>query len=147
MTLARPCTLNRRNNLLDGLRPDDRLGCIRGLTVKVIARNLGIQPWRSSRPFHAGIRTTSGRNVRIKGQFDRGTYLLPPRTYLLALTLAHRARWAAAIFLRLAAEIVRLGFPLDLRCFAHRAFCAKLILLRAAADIGRREPLGVVELP
>jgi hypothetical protein len=52
---------------------------------------------------------------------------------------AHLARWNAAIFLRAAGDIVRLGFiattsPFDDACFAHRAFCARLIFLRAAAD-------------
>jgi len=55
-----------------------------------------------------------------------------------ASCFAHLARWAAAIFLRAAADMVRLGFtataPLDDAVFAHRAFCAMLIFLRAAAD-------------
>ena len=45
-----------------------------------------------------------------------------------ALAFAQRARWAAAIRLRPAADIVRRGFAF---CFAQRAFCAKLILRRA----------------
>ena len=58
-----------------------------------------------------------------------------------AFTLAHRARWAAAIFLRAAADIC-LGFAAVAGCaialcFAHRAFCARLIFLRAAADKAR----------
>jgi hypothetical protein len=64
----------------------------------------------------------------------------------LAFTLAHRARCAAAIFRRPAAEILRLGFaalgwPLAAARFAHRAFCARLILLRPAAE---RTRLGFV---
>lgn len=57
------------------------------------------------------------------------------------LAFAQRARCAAAILLRPAAEIVRLGFVMTVLpfafCFAHRAFCARLIFLRAVADIGR----------
>ena len=53
-------------------------------------------------------------------------------------TFAHLTRWAAAIFLRAAADMVRLGCtgatPFDDAVFAHRAFCARLIFLRAAAD-------------
>jgi hypothetical protein len=45
---------------------------------------------------------------------------------------AHRARCAAAIRLRPAAEIVCFGVAF---CFAHRAFCARLIFWRAAADM------------
>lgn len=66
-----------------------------------------------------------------------------------ALTFAHRARCAAAIFFRAAAERVRLGRePLVLfapdcpRTFAHRAFCAAAILRRAAADKLRRETVA-----
>ena len=59
-----------------------------------------------------------------------------------ALTFAHGARCAAAIFRRADADTVRLGFPgfvlafPDAR-FAQRTFCAMLIFLRAAADIVR----------
>src|ERR1017187_903405 len=56
----------------------------------------------------------------------------------LARNFAHRARCAAAIFLRADADIVRLGFTLPTgflaALFAHRAFCARLIRLRAEAD-------------
>jgi hypothetical protein len=59
-----------------------------------------------------------------------------------AFTLAHRARCAAAIFLRAAADIVRfLGIdttfilPLFAFTFAHRARCAAAILALPAADI------------
>ena len=52
-------------------------------------------------------------------------------------TLAHLARCAAAIFLRIATEMVRLG-PLDgPLSFAHRALCARAIFRREAADIVR----------
>ena len=48
---------------------------------------------------------------------------------LLSLVLAHLARWRAAIFLRAAADIVRLSFTastcLDDALFAYRAFCAR----------------------
>jgi hypothetical protein len=62
-----------------------------------------------------------------------------PYAFLFALTFAHRARCATAIFLRTAADITCFGFaalvaPLDAACFAHRAFCARLIFLRAAAE-------------
>ena len=63
-----------------------------------------------------------------------------PSTYaafFCALTFAHLARCAAAIFLRPAADMVRLGFILPVcfgALFAHRAFCAKLIRRRAEAD-------------
>src|SRR5437867_10235271 len=60
----------------------------------------------------------------------------------LALTLAHRARWAAATFRRAAADSVRLGLAVGASMpkvlLAHRAFCARLIFLRAAADNVRR---------
>jgi len=60
-----------------------------------------------------------------------------------ALTFAHRARCAAAMRLRPAADIVRLDFavlaaPLLPDRFAHRAFWAALIFLRDAADKVRR---------
>jgi hypothetical protein len=48
-------------------------------------------------------------------------------------TSAHRARCAAASFLLVAADTMRLGF--GARCFAQRAFCAMLIRRRAAAAI------------
>jgi hypothetical protein len=51
----------------------------------------------------------------------------------LLFAFAHRARCAAAILLRPAADIVRFG--LAVLCFAHRAFCARLIFRRAAADM------------
>jgi len=65
-----------------------------------------------------------------------------------ALNFAHRARWNAAIFLRAAADIVRLtgaeavAFGAATGCdsflaFAHLAFCASAILRREAADITR----------
>jgi hypothetical protein len=62
--------------------------------------------------------------------------------FLPAFAFAHLARCAAAIFLRDAADTVRLGvavpgWPLDF-LFAHRAFCARLIRLRAAADMADR---------
>ena len=63
-----------------------------------------------------------------------------------SLTFAQRARCAATILLRPAADIVRRGFAF---CFAQRAFCAKLILRRAAADmlcVPRFEPL-MLRLP
>ena len=50
-----------------------------------------------------------------------------------ALAFAQRARCAAAILLRPAAEIVRLGFD-PFRAIAHRFFCARLIRFRAEAD-------------
>ena len=54
-------------------------------------------------------------------------------------TLAHRALWAAAIFLRAAADTGRLGLAAAWWfCLAHLAFCARLIFLRAAADSVRR---------
>jgi hypothetical protein len=59
---------------------------------------------------------------------------------LFLLTLAQRLRCAAAIRLRPAAEIVRLGLAF---CFAQRNFCARLIRFRAAVDMvcWRDEPL------
>jgi hypothetical protein len=62
---------------------------------------------------------------------------------------AQRARCAAAILFRPAAEIVRVGFaefttwPVVVR-FAQRAFCAKLIFFRAAALITLRSSLGAL---
>ena len=60
--------------------------------------------------------------------------------FLLRLTLAHLARWAAAILRRADTDIVRLGFvigttflfPLTL---AQRALCAAAIRARPLADI------------
>jgi len=52
--------------------------------------------------------------------------------YAALFTLFHRARCAAAIRFRPAADIVRFGFAVLV--FAHRAFCARLILCRPAAD-------------
>jgi hypothetical protein len=65
-----------------------------------------------------------------------------------AFTFAHLARWAAAIFLRAAADIVfLLGMlttfcfcPALLRTFAHRALWAAAILSLAAADKRLRVP-------
>ncbi len=63
------------------------------------------------------------------------------------MTLAHLARWAAAIFLLDAAETCRLDLAPAWPLFrlAHRAFCAKLIFLRAEADIFRRVPVRLIE--
>jgi hypothetical protein len=70
----------------------------------------------------------------------------PVRSYAAfffpAFTLAHRARCAAAIFLRADADIVRFTVAEAvaaagcdrLRALAHRFFCATLIFLRADAD-------------
>jgi hypothetical protein len=73
--------------------------------------------------------------------FNARTYFFP------ALTFAHRARAAAAIRARPAAEICRLPdligttfWPFTL---AHRARCAAAILRRAVADIVRR-PVALV---
>ena len=59
--------------------------------------------------------------------------------FFLALNFAQRALWAAAIFRRADADIVRLGFVTAVRPFswARRAFCARLIFFRAAADTVR----------
>ena len=57
------------------------------------------------------------------------------------LTLAHLARWAAAIFLRPAADIVRLGLAAPVTCEvlrAQRVLCAAAIFARDFADILRR---------
>jgi hypothetical protein len=75
-------------------------------------------------------------------------FFLSPKFYaaffFAALSFAHRALCAAAIFLRAAADMVRRGFgfpTLLFPLFAHRFFCAKLIFLRADAD---RVRLGFV---
>jgi hypothetical protein len=67
--------------------------------------------------------------------------------FFVAFTFAHRARCAAAIFLRAAADKVRffgiemtLGLPLFAFTFAHRAFWAAAILALPAADILPRVP-------
>ena len=62
--------------------------------------------------------------------------------YAVLFTFAHRARCAAAIRLRPAAEIVRFG--LAVLVFAHRFFCARLILRRPAADIVRDAPFELL---
>jgi hypothetical protein len=59
------------------------------------------------------------------------------------LTFAHLARCAAAIFLRDAADIVRLagvGLGADFT-FAHRALCARAMRRRAAAETMRLPPV------
>jgi hypothetical protein len=72
--------------------------------------------------------------------------------FFCCLSFAQRARCAAAIFLRAAADMVRLpvstmlSWPLEefaARSFAQRAFCAKETFRRAAADKVRRCPLSV----
>ena len=67
--------------------------------------------------------------------------------FFAAFTFAHRARCAAAIFLRAAADRIRffgiemtLGLRLFAFTFAHRAFCAAAILALPAADITLRVP-------
>ena len=62
--------------------------------------------------------------------------------FFAAFTFAHRARCAAAIFLRALADIVRFlgivttfAFPLLALAFAHRARCAATILALPAVDI------------
>jgi hypothetical protein len=68
----------------------------------------------------------------VRSTPNQSLYIFP------ALTFAHLARCAAAIFLRAAADIVRLGFTVPAlpseALFAHRAFCARLIFLRADAE-------------
>ena len=78
------------------------------------------------------FRRSKYRKIKISCSAERG--LLEGANYAAffsRLTFAHLALCAAAILLRPAAEIVRLGLTV---LFAHRAFCAKLILLRAAGD-------------
>lgn len=76
------------------------------------------------------------------------TFILNYAAFFAARIFAHLARTAAAIFLREAADMVRLAgagmdvFPADtgsnfLRRFAHRAFCASAIFRREANDIIR----------
>jgi hypothetical protein len=55
--------------------------------------------------------------------------------YAARFTFAHRARCAAAIRLRPAAEIVLFGFAV--LTVAQRAFCARLILRLPSEDIFR----------
>jgi hypothetical protein len=70
--------------------------------------------------------------------------------FLAALTFAHRARCAAAIFLRAAADKVRFTGAeavvfadgaaagcVPFLAFNHRAFCAKAIFRREAAETTR----------
>jgi hypothetical protein len=69
-----------------------------------------------------------------------------PDLFFTGLHLRPSCPLTAAIFLRAAADIVRLGLGLAVPIwvfellFAHRAFCARLIFLRAAADRVRRFP-------
>jgi hypothetical protein len=72
-----------------------------------------------------------------------GLFLLYAAFFFPALTFAHRARCAAAIFLRADADMVRLAGAEPVtafagcdpfRAFAHRARCASAIFLREAAD-------------
>ena len=66
--------------------------------------------------------------------------------FCCALTLAHLARCADAIFRRAAIESGFLGIVTDpfadcgLRAFAHRAFCASDMLRLAAAETNRCDP-------
>ena len=69
---------------------------------------------------------------------------------LLCFSLAHLARWKAAIFLRAAVDIVRFGFgattlSLDEARLAQRALCAAAIFSRAAALTLCRLGLGFIE--
>jgi serine/threonine protein kinase len=70
--------------------------------------------------------------------------------FFCCFSLAHLARWKAAIFLRAAVDIVRFGFgattlSADEARFAQRARCAAAIFPRAAALILRRLSVGFVE--
>ena len=76
-----------------------------------------------------------GRVFSFVRKAYRGSY------FFAAFTLAQRARCAAAILLRAAADIVRFGaaapfrpVPLLARTLAQRALCAAPILARAAAE-------------
>ena len=77
----------------------------------------------------------SETDVNSDNQYESGNH------FFLALTFAHRARAAALIRARPAAEMWRLGLALLVAeppfCLAHRALCAAAIRLRAAADIVR----------
>ena len=99
--------------------------------------------WR----FASGPRGVKPKNKTPQTHPSRGTYIVIEQTagegcstyaaIFFCLTFVHRARCAAAIFLRAAADIVRVGFtatPFVDALFAHRAFCARLIFLRAAAE-------------
>jgi len=68
----------------------------------------------------------------------------------LALHSFHRSRWAAAIFLRAAADRMGLGLAVPactLPLFAHRAFWAALIFLRAEIErlglVAKRPPFNL----
>jgi hypothetical protein len=88
--------------------------------------------------------STKGRRIFAAGS----ARYQPTYFFFAALTFAHRARCAAAIFLRADADMVRLAgaelgvFPADTDCdcfrtLAHRAFCASAIFRREAAEIIR----------
>ena len=81
------------------------------------------------------------------GDRSRPRFGIGQALFFAAFTFAHRARCAAAIFLRAAADSVRffgiamtLGLPLFAFTFAHRAFWAAAILALPAADILPRVP-------
>jgi hypothetical protein len=91
--------------------------------------------------------TSKKTRHRSRGLYSRAVFYAA--VFFAARTRAHRARCAAAILLRPAAEIVRVGFvtgfgpcPLAL---AHRFFCARLMRLRASAD--RMRPPFECEFP
>ena len=79
----------------------------------------------------------SETDVNSDNQYESGNH------FFLALTFAHRARAAALIRARPAAEMWRLGLALLVAeppfCLAHRTLCAAAIRLRAPADMVRPE--------
>src|SRR5579864_7971641 len=94
------------------------------------------------------LKTTVPRLALESGHLNRTAFPPGQAAFLAAFTFAHRARCAAAIFLRAAADIVRfLGigttfpFPPSALTFAHRALWAAAILALPAAEIPRRVPV------
>jgi hypothetical protein len=129
--------LNFHGGLLLGQYPDK----ITSFHASQLARSI----WRGVRQ---SIWNKTGGNKNSYAAF-----------FWAALTFAHRARCAAAIFLRAAADMMRftwvepvvlaapaVGFD-PFRAFAHLAFCARAIFRREAADIIRFGWLVLRDVP
>src|SRR5437868_11579280 len=105
-------------------------------------------PCLANRPKHA---------PRLSSQLQHhkrrtSSFTAKPRHFLPALSFAHRARCAALIRARPAAETFRLGLAapsvlLPLRSFAHLALCALAFRARADADMVRPVRVTVGKVP
>jgi hypothetical protein len=99
-----------------------------------LRRKRGLQPLIVNRP--------KAKHGHLELRVLQRPLLIGQALFFAAFTFAHRARCAAAIFLRAAADSVRffgivmtLGLALFAFTFAHRAFWAAAILALPADDI------------